>query len=1134
MIRLFFTALVLASMASCALGQDPTTAVPPHSSAPSRLAVISTVDTADLAALVMTELSGNPGISLVERDDLAKIGDELKLQQLAGSDAVGLGKLVGADGLLFLNRGPNGLQVRFTAVGLGYALFDDEIASETDLPQLAKSISHRVAGYAPKLKLDPAKAIPLSILNLRADYGSVQSLQVERDLTLLLESRLTSVPEYVVLERRHAWSLGFEHSLDPAAKPLLRGAYLIDGTLSLSAPMSDDCKVALRIRVPKGKESTTVVEGSIENLPDFADKIVESVRIAIGGTVPTNDSASAHEANEYLREALWGWRSRAPEAALEAAESAELLGGNEADVVGLQAQALITLGDEGIETWYPMQSNEDNPPKFDVAGLARRTDFILRALHETARYRDEKMESKIVLLKTVGPFEAHNFQTDTMECQVVYVASKLLLLLDDAGLARADEVRRDLRAVTKYDPLHGKPGKTFPTNVNNNQARTQFADDWAQSLEEELAYYRLVCTDNELVLPTAMIQNPKDLFCTRFIFTPGARQQAFEDFVETLKSQPQSQRTYLVLKTHAGDPAVADKAYQDFLAVLWDKRDEIVQCNSYTPLLECFYDVDPAVVSRNMHEGLPLLHYLLTADKPGSTSTLLLKLLWCNQEISAEDAPVLWKEFNEYRKKHTEAAWQKFGHGDDSFDITMDQFVAPLVQKYPAICVPPPKSEPEIMNPLEVTKFWHPWTLSDTPDDRFLIQSWSLSEDGVWLGGLYTDGALYHVDLNRFTSERIPLPDKEWPQNIESVGDDVYITYHPSPAGTTQNVARYDLKSRTWQTQQLPELSYLKLFEANDSLYMFVTVKYPHDETALVRYNWAAGTWIELANNRRRPARNQYDDTEPLIDIGGIFTGPNHRPCVTLQEGTFYIQEEPGTWPPVFDDSYNSRLVTEGNRTLVMNFDGEVTLLDADASGPQYWVANPIPHIRQFSRPGKPNPPVPTPWTAQSRWKVPSQKTSNWRFESGFHGDNLYIFNIPREGTYCELLCYQPGRQTPQHIPLSFHLDDTDRRALASPKIRMFDWTPDCLEHPEYTAAHLASGVDFHVLATSQGLCLLYGTNGFWFIPYGDMENYLKAHPGNQADSVPPVTTLHNVPKAGASSTAGDADFDAGDATSFR
>jgi hypothetical protein len=188
-----------------------------------RMAVVSDAGSQNLAALVTTELSGNPDINLVERDDLAKIGDELKLQQLAGSDAVALGKLIGADGLLFIGKGPSGLQVRFTAVGLGYALFDDQVESSVDLSQAAKALAHRVEGYAPKLKLSPAQAVPISVLNLRADYATGDSATVERKLTLLLESRLASLPEYVVLERRRDGLAQAGHSLRGCEPPILRG-----------------------------------------------------------------------------------------------------------------------------------------------------------------------------------------------------------------------------------------------------------------------------------------------------------------------------------------------------------------------------------------------------------------------------------------------------------------------------------------------------------------------------------------------------------------------------------------------------------------------------------------------------------------------------------------------------------------------------------------------------------------------------------------------------------------------------------------------------------------------------------------------------------------------------------------------
>jgi curli biogenesis system outer membrane secretion channel CsgG len=69
---------------------------------------MGTAETADLVDLLTAELSNTPAITMVERTDLAKVGDEAKLQQLAGSDAVALAKLIGADGLIFISKSPDG------------------------------------------------------------------------------------------------------------------------------------------------------------------------------------------------------------------------------------------------------------------------------------------------------------------------------------------------------------------------------------------------------------------------------------------------------------------------------------------------------------------------------------------------------------------------------------------------------------------------------------------------------------------------------------------------------------------------------------------------------------------------------------------------------------------------------------------------------------------------------------------------------------------------------------------------------------------------------------------------------------------------------------------------------------------
>jgi len=125
-----------------------------------RLAVISDTGENDLAALLTAELSSNPSVTLYERDQLAQIGNEAKMQQMASADAPALGKLLGADGLLFLNKRTDGLHARLTAVKLGYAVFDQLVSATADPQQEVKALAHLVEVTAPKLQPGPEPSNP--------------------------------------------------------------------------------------------------------------------------------------------------------------------------------------------------------------------------------------------------------------------------------------------------------------------------------------------------------------------------------------------------------------------------------------------------------------------------------------------------------------------------------------------------------------------------------------------------------------------------------------------------------------------------------------------------------------------------------------------------------------------------------------------------------------------------------------------------------------------------------------------------------------------------------------------------------------------------------------------------------------
>ena len=1070
--------------------------------APVSIAVIDTPQTADLGALVTTELSTNSAVHLVERSDLAKIGDEAKLQQLAGSDSVALGKLAGASGLLFVDKTADGFHLCFTAVGLGYALFDDEIPAGDSPTQLAKSIAHRVAGYAPKLALDPGKAIPISVLNLRADVGSTATLALERNLTLLLESKIAAVPEFVVLERRHAWSLGFERSLDVSSKPLLRGAYLVDGTIRFPAS-GDNCSIALRLRQPGGgAEKSTTVQGSTKDLGALADQILAEIKKNIGRAVSESGSTPVEEGNEYLHEALWGWRSNVPDAALEAIDSAELLGAPPEDVVPLRIQILCAIANRGMEHWRPPST--ETPPTFDANALAEKTDAALRSIQETVRYRDENLESKLgEFVPSNGP-ERLRFRTGETIAVVVYIGSKNLLLLEHAQSPRADELRRALRAITGYDPLHGKPGAVQRSNAGGygGNLLAAFADDWAQTLEEELAFYRLACVDTEVVLPMEQLRDPSKTFCARFLTTPAQREKAFDDFVESLKSIPASQRAYLVLKTHVKDTAIADATYLDYLNYMWSFRQQVATSNDYSPLVESVWSIAGEVSQRNPKAALPLVHAVLDEEHPGLSGIIVLKILWKPAETDPADALKIWKEEHDYVKRRTDVIMQKEGRTDVSFLAEMDSVMYYFKSKFPDVVKTPLEDTATATStpPLVVTQFWYPWLDPNTPvDNNVILSTTTVGDDSIWVVGFLNHlekGRIYKVHLPDMQTETIAPMDGKYIQGLLWTPQALYAPLiEQEGRGFTHQLARYDFATSTWTKRDL-SVGYLpqQLCAVNNIIYLATGAAgaSPGDrESGMAKYDWDADKVTLLSSNRRRPAQNQFDDS-PAYRIAGFFAGPGNKPGVTTDSGTFYVQETPGTWLPVFDGRFNDYVISQADRTLVFNSQGEAMLIDPKLAAPIPWMASDEPIYRKAKGLPGVTGPVPTPWASEAIWDCPPGKRK--QMDGGttaFHGNQLFMFIQPSpvENRY-ELLCYDKTRgRKPTHIPIKFQLTDPEKAALSLHPGRMPNgFTIDELEQPH-------SPFVPRLVATSQGLCLHSIDAGFWFIPYSDIDAYLKSQP---------------------------------------
>jgi hypothetical protein len=305
------------------------------------------------------------------------------------------------------------------------------------------------------------------------------------------------------------------------------------------------------------------------------------------------------------------------------------------------------------------------------------------------------------------------------------------------------------------------------------------------------------------------------------------------------------------------------------------------------------------------------------------------------------------------------------------------------------------------------------------------------------------------------------------------------------------------------------------MYAVQDALYLGTAsgMSLNDQDCTLSKYDWDKDQAIVLASSRRRPAQNQFDDASPY-DVGSVFAGPGGKPVVGTMRGEFYIQETPGTWPPLMNGAFADGTAADGDRTLIYNANGEATLIDPKAAAPIPLMASDQPTYRVLDVDQGHASPVPTPWAGQAIFDCPPGKRKDMSGNMAYHDGRLYIFSQPdKMRNEYELLYYDKARgRAPLHIPLNFHFNDTACVAMSKhPGQLPNGWSIDEFEHPRRP-------FEPHVLGTPQGLCLKLMIGGFWFIPYRDIDAYVKNLPG-AAGAPPPAPSNASAAKAAPATT---------------
>src|ERR1700683_2757084 len=172
-----------------------------------QVAVVGDPSLGTLIDVTTVELSKQPDLTVMERADLDKLGQEKALQSVLGSNDFSPVRLLPADGLVLLRAvkqpdGKLGVFARLVAVQPGVVLREMALPLGDDPLEQAQALTKEFAPYWSKLAaIQKGKITALSLLGLRFEVDAPETREMERRINVLLASRLGAEPDTLVLER---------------------------------------------------------------------------------------------------------------------------------------------------------------------------------------------------------------------------------------------------------------------------------------------------------------------------------------------------------------------------------------------------------------------------------------------------------------------------------------------------------------------------------------------------------------------------------------------------------------------------------------------------------------------------------------------------------------------------------------------------------------------------------------------------------------------------------------------------------------------------------------------------------------------------------------------------------------------
>jgi len=1003
-----------------------------------KLAVIDAQDSS-LAALLEAEFSKTEGLVVVERQDMAPLIEEKRLESLMGDRKFcALGSVLAADGLLVVEKltlpgGPETWTARLISVKNGSCVFFTTVPSGLPSPEWVEGL---VAGVRQKLaiaRVSREEALPLCVVGLRAEVFTPDAAQREAALARLLEMRLAAAPGVVLLDRRGLGDVAFERKLEASDLPSLwESALLIDGSIK-DAGAGRPIKLDLRLSQRDGREVAKLgVQGKGDEIPSLAEHLAGGILTKIRR--PSAQIAVSVEPREFLREAGWAWQNHLFASSAEALAAALALGETAPDAFALQAWLLMEQAcPEGVYFQGAYLKCAPPPPAQQAALVNESLEYL------------EKFQNARGKLDVLSPVSFRNLQLPELTKGIVRRAS--IFLQKSSTSVDATQIVSLRKKVWEATGLN-KAVLRVPPSI-----AAPYLQEWTSNGVMLVGYYEALFRNRDIGGFLQYFPRSRDEALGRF--RDKETVDAWEAMTRRLSGDPDTKAIMLIaLAGDARTPEQVD-AYRDFLSELAAHGPELYQTKRLGDALWGYLTHDRArekCPSEQMEAFVALCNTLPGFQQGVCYFTGTLKV------PEGREAEV-WEAFQNYRSRCIRSPSGDFSVArmEKAFGEASGKLLAnnPKIQVAPSSCA------------LVVSRFWHPYAMGDYRVKEFSVTSLKADGHSVWLFG--SPGELLQVSPGDDTAKRHHLDGADGSGALSVTPRAVWMLdgSYPGPGQPRRIVlSRLDRASGAVRRFDLPQGQYVETVGER----VFIHYGHPHggfgDEAGLLEIDPASGALDVVISSRRRPPVSPMDMAESL-GVTGVGSGAGSRLNVVISgksQGIYDIDNgwkmAPSIrWPDVmhYDDL-----------TLLAGARGEVILLDPKAEGPRVWLASPdsSPDLLQAAR-----------------WVAP-RVNMDLRFEKAtFRRNELFMIDRNGDGGHVLRWWFDGGPRDGLEIPLAFAMPEKVvdvLKPIPSNHLPAEDF--DTVRNPNRGSFTL------DILAIADGVILSRGYHGFWFIPNADLD----------------------------------------------